>query len=208
MSIKNVFIFVAGAAIGAGGMFLGMKKYFEEKAENKINETINAELEKIHGTKADKSELPVDTKKPEEKPVIKEAPNLDIYKQVLEKKNYNTISAEEKVVSMTDAVSKTVEDITKKSSKKTKAPKRITQEEYDATDDSEKVELQYYADDILADIFDKTYDPAETIGAANLRVFKAHYDTMYIMNYSTNMMYEITFSNSNYRDIAGGVGVN
>ncbi len=196
MSFKSMFIFVIGAAVGAGGMYLGMKKYFEKKAENEINR----ELDKIHGVK--KEEAPEEKEPTKEVEEPKEGPNLEIYKQVLEKKSYDTISKEEPAKTMGDVIDDRVQE--KKPGKKPKAPKKITQEEFDSTDFSKRDYLTYYADGILADGNDIVMDPTETMGAANLRSFKSNYDTMYVMNYVTGLMYEITYSNSNFSDISGG----
>ena len=192
MSFKGIMIFVTGVAVGAGCMYVGMKKYFEKKTDNKINE----ELDKIHGAKKEEPKTePV--KKEESKP----GPNMDIYKQVLEKKSYDTITKSEIEKKSEEVISENVE---KKPTKKVKAPKKITQEEFDSTEDSKKGSLTYYADDILAND-DIVMDATETIGAANLKSFKSNYNTMYVMNFATGMVYEITYSNSNFRDIFGGV---
>ena len=200
--MKGLFIFVAGALVGAGGMYLGMKKYFEAKSEAKINE----ELSKIDKSRNKQEEL-----EKKEEPVVhketskpQEGPNLDIYKGVIEKKNYDTIAKSEKAKTMTDVIDEKIEAAEKKTTKKVKAPKKITQDEFDATDPTKKDFLTFYADEVLADGDDVAYDPTEIIGAANLKSFKSTYDTMYVMNYATGMAYEITYSNGNFKDFSGG----
>ena len=199
MSAKGVFIFVAGVAVGAFGMYFGLKNYFKAQEEAKVNEALN----RIDKSKAAKEPEPeVATSEPE----AKEGPNLDIYKSVLEKKNYSAVSEVEKAKTMTEAVAEEVKEVIEKKApaKKGKTPKKITQEEFDSTEKDRKIYLTYYADDILADEYDNKYDPVEFLGATNFKSFKSTYDTMYVFNFSTGMAMEVTHSNSFFRDISGG----
>ena len=216
MNVKNVFIFLLGACVGAGSMYL---VYENKILEKKVNE----ELRKIKAKEdsvADKKENSIKTETKEETPVdiSEESKNDDVeeefeedskedqltkYSKVI-KENYAKISKSEPVTTMTEAVEEEVNKMTKKASgsKKTKVPKKVTQDEFDATALDERKELYFYADGVLADIdTDEVLNATEIMGATNLKQFKANCDTVvYIFNYATGYMYEITYSNSTYAD--------
>ena len=166
--------------------------------EKRVNEAILGEKEAAK--EPEKVMVKVEPPEPEEE---KEEPDLTKYKQVLEKKDYTKAVTSEKVTTMTDVVEEEAEKLVKKA-KKTKVPKKVTQDEFDSTAESERMTLYFYADGILADDEDVVYDPVETMGATNFKNFKSTYDTVYIFNYATSMMYEVMPSNSKYTDIVGG----
>ena len=204
MKIKDVFIFLFGAAVGAGSMYFALDK----KARSKIEEAekkINEELDKLANKTMTLIENPESTIEPVDIPdeeTIKKQ-----YEQVIERVDYTKAVASEKVTSMTDAVKNDVKEMiseAKKTTKKAKVPRKVTQEEFDATSDDKRKILYFYADGILADDEDVTYDPTETMGATNLKNFKSTYDTVYIFNYARDFMFEIRYSNSKYSDIVGG----
>lgn len=209
MKFKDVLIFIAGVCVGAGGMFLSTKKINDAMVEKKVNEVIN---------KMDK-EAPKDDKEPvkeESKEVVEEEP-ADISRPSDEEikatyakatTDYSRAAVSEPVTTMTDDIEQKakemIESATKKPAKKGKAPKKITQEEFDMTPLEEQVQLDYYADDILADSQNVKYDPVEIMGATNLKSFKSNYETIYIRNFSTDLVYEITYNNYTFAEIFGG----
>lgn len=215
MNFKSILIFLLGVATGAGGMYLALHK----KVENEINK----ELEKLDGNRktesdqGDEDKNPVDKKPVNNIPVEISKPSSEElkrqYSEVLKKTDYTKAIVSDKVKTMTDSIKDQVDISTEKAKKelgetkkpkRTKVPKKVTQDEFDATAETGRMTLYYYADDILADDEDIKYDPVETMGATNLKNFKSTYDTIYIFNYATNMMYEIEYSNSLYADITGG----
>ena len=181
MNLKGVFIFLLGAGVGAGSMYLVLNKKFVTKFETKLEEKVNEELDKIKKNKepAKEPEVKVQETVPEEK---KEEPDLSAYKKVLEKVDYSKVPVSEPVKSMTDVVNdeldKISETVTKKSSKKTKVPKKVTQDEFDSTAVDERETLYFYADGILADASDNIYDPTETMGATNFKQFNLSFHRM------------------------------
>ena len=189
-------------------MYFAIYKKMENEKETEINKALN-EIDKGRHEEVKPVDEPV-------KEVVKEGhpeiPDLTKYEQVLKKVDYTKPSSE-KVTYMTDVINEESAALTAaaqervgkpKSSKKVKVPKKVTQDEFDSTDENERRTLYYYSDGILADDEDETYDPIETIGATNFKNFKATYDPIYIFNYATEFMYEIIPSNSKYSDIVGG----
>ena len=201
MKIKDVFIFLFGAAVGAGGMYFALDKKTRskiEEAEKKINEELDKLANKAM-TPTENVTEPVDI--PDEETIKKQ------YEQVIERVDYTKAVASEKVATMTDTIKEDVKEMVseaKKTTKKAKVPRKVTQEEFDATSDDKRKILYFYADGVLADDEDVTYDPTETMGATNLKNFKSTYDTVYIFNYARDLMFEIRYSNSKYSDIVGG----
>ena len=222
MKIKDVLIFILGGLSGAGVMYFITKKNNDKEVEKRVNEAIGVcgdesvenSIEEVAETVKEKVEETVEAI--EEK--IEDAadilpPTIDEIKEkysdvVSKKTNYAKASVTEKVTTMTDAIeekAKEVVETAKKTGKKVKVPKKVTQDEFDATPESERRELWFYSDNVLADIVtNEQLDPIEIMGATNFKNFKSTFDTIYIFNYATNLIYEITFSNSKYADISGG----
>lgn len=216
MKFKDVLIFIAGICVGAGGMFLSTKKINDARVEKKVNEVIN---------KMDK-EAPKDDNEPvkeepkeiiEEEPAEKQDEPADILRPSDEEikatyakatTDYSRAAISEPVTTMTDDIEQKakemIESAAKKPAKKGKAPKKITQEEFDMTPLEEQVQLDYYADNILADSQNVKYDPVEIMGATNLKSFKSNYETIYIRNFSTDLVYEVTYNNYTFAEIFGG----
>ena len=221
MKVKDLLIFIVGGLTGAGVMYFVTKKKNDKEVEKRVNEAIGVHgdepiqnpVEEIAETVKEKVEETVETieEKIEEaadilQPTVEEI--KEKYADVVKKTDYAKASVSEKVTTMTDAVEEKAKEIVetaKKSSKKVKVPKKVTQDEFDATPESERRELWFYADNVLADIVtNEKLDPVEIMGATNFKNFKSTYDTIYIFNYATNLIYEITYSNSSYADIVGG----
>ena len=131
-------------------------------------------------------------------------PDLTRYHQVLGKTDYTKAVVKDKVTTMTETIEEEAEKIVeqvKKTTKKAKVPKKVTQEEFDATSEDKRRTLYFYADGVLADDEDEVYDPTDIMGATNFKNFKSTYDTVYIFNYALDFMFEIMPSNSRYADI-------
>ena len=208
MKFKVIFAFILGAASGAGGMYLFMKDRIRKELEEENAKKINAELESIRNGACIETEKEVVNEKPVEEPKRPTEEDLEKYEKVLKKVDYTKVPQVEPTTSFTDAVTKkaqeTIETAEKKVGKKPKVPKKVTQDEFDATPEDERTTLIFYADGVLADEDDNVYDPTETMGATNFKNFKTTYDTVYIFNYARNFMYEVIQSNSKYSDIIGG----
>ena len=202
--MKNVLIFLIGAAAGAGAMYLALRK----KVEKEINKALSEIDEDKYGKEENKT-----TEEPEQKESEPGKRDLTAYHEVLKKVDYTKAApATEEVTTMTESVEKSVEELTEKAqeivgkpkAKKTKVPKKVTPDEFDATNDDGKMTLTYYADGVLADDEDNVYDPVETMGATNFKNFKATYDPVYILNYANGIIYEVVQDNRKYSDIVGG----
>ena len=203
MNFKSILIFLLGAVTGSGTTYLVMKKHEDKMIEKRVTKAI---LKEESTKKQGIVEEPAEVENPEKEEIVeeeKDEPDLTIYKQVLEKKDYTKAATSEKVTTMTDVIEEETDKLVKKA-KKTKVPKKVTQDEFDSTAESERMTLYFYADGVLADDEDNVYDPVETMGATNFKNFKSTYDTVYIFNYATSMMYEVMPSNSKYSDIVGG----
>ena len=208
MKVKDLFIFLLGTATGAGGMYLALNKSIKEK-EARVNKAFEeASKNKEHEPVAKIKETAEEKEPVKESKAENQIPDLTKYTQVLEKVDYTKAAVSEKVKSMTDAVEEQAKELidsaVKKTGKKPKVPKKVTQDEYDATSENERMRLLYYADGVLANEYDEVYDPVETMGATNFKNFKSTFDTVYIFNYARNCMYEIMQCNSKYSDIVGG----
>ena len=64
--VKNVIIFMSGAAVGATGMYLGVKKYFELKADLEIEDVRKVYEDKINEELGTKSSADGDIEGPKE----------------------------------------------------------------------------------------------------------------------------------------------
>lgn len=208
MNLKNVIIFVTGVVTGAGTTYLALVKH----TKNEIETRVNKEVERLNGVQSE--EIPVEVKSEikeeteEAEPEERSESDMEKYKEALKRTDYTKAVTSSKVTTMTDAVNEKADELidkaVKKTTKKTKVPKKVTQDEFDSTAETGRMTLYYYADGVLADDEDIVYDPTETMGATNFKNFKSTYDTVYIFNYATNMMYEIMPSNSKYADVVGG----
>ena len=200
MKLKNVLIFLVGVVTGAGGMYFAFKPINDKKVE----ELVTKEMNKGKNPQGDDIPTEEPEVKSEETQKATETRDLTNYTKALERTDYTKAVVKDKVTTMTGSIEEKIEANPAKKPKKTKVPKKVTQDEFDSTNPAERMTLYYYADDILADDEDVKYDPVETMGATNLKNFKSTYDTVYIFNYATNLMYEIEYSNSRYSDIVGG----
>lgn len=64
-SIKNILIFISGAAVGAFGMYFGVKKVFEAKADLEINEVRQVYENRVNEIEDNKSSIDGGIKGPE-----------------------------------------------------------------------------------------------------------------------------------------------
>ena len=64
-SVKNILIFMSGAAVGAFGMYFGVKKYFETKADLEISEVRRVYEDRVNEIEPHKSSIDGDIKGPE-----------------------------------------------------------------------------------------------------------------------------------------------
>lgn len=65
-SIKNILIFMSGAAVGATGMYFGVKKYFETKADLEIAEVKQVYEDRVNEIEYHKSSIEGDLEGPKE----------------------------------------------------------------------------------------------------------------------------------------------
>ena len=202
MKVKAILIFLLGVASGAAPVYFYMKNKQDREVERRVNEVIGNRPDP-ETPEGNKDEGPM-MENPEEEKKEETIPDLTKYSQVLGKTDYTKAVVKDKVTTMTETIEEEAEKIVeqaKKTSKKTKVPKKVTQDEFDATSNNKRRTLYYYADGVLADDEDEVYDPVETMGATNFKNFKSTYDTVYIFNYALDFMFEIMPSNSRYADI-------
>ena len=64
-SVKNILIFMSGAAVGATSMYFGVKKYFEAKADLEISEVRQVYEDRVNEIEPHKSSIDGDIKGPE-----------------------------------------------------------------------------------------------------------------------------------------------
>lgn len=64
-SVKNILIFIGGAAVGATSMYFGVKRYFEAKADLEISEVRQVYEDKVNEVECHKSSVEGDLKGPD-----------------------------------------------------------------------------------------------------------------------------------------------
>lgn len=213
-AIKGILIFLVGFGTGTVSTYFFMKNKTNKEIETRVTKAVENNSKKTTDTPKITPEQS-NSQPIEEDNAIKKSngpekrPDLSDYTKAIKEANYDSAVNNDKITTMSDAVEEKTERIIdqaikKTATKKTKVPKKITQDEFDATSEEERATLYYYADGILADDEDKQYDPVETLGATNFKNFKSTYDTIYIFNYALNMMFEVMPSNSKYADAVGG----
>lgn len=65
-SIKNILIFMSGAAVGATSMYFGVKRYFEAKADLEIEEVKQVYEDRVNEVEVHKSSIDGDLEGPKE----------------------------------------------------------------------------------------------------------------------------------------------
>ena len=181
MNGKNVFTFIAGAAIGS----LVTWKLLDAKYKQIADEAIESTKERFLKWKADiladstnsKEEPKVEEKKPYEKPDIME------YAAMIDKLKYEEKGGGEPMTH--------------------ESPYVIPPDEFDEMDDYEACSYTYYADNVLTDDFGKVVEDIEnTVGIDSLKHFGEYEDySVFVRNDILKTDYEILLDNRKYSDV-------
>lgn len=171
--MKNVFIFVAGAAIGSAVTWIFIKKKYEQLAQEEIDSV------KEVFAKRNRSESGEPETVTEETPKFSEE-EYDKYESIA-----NTYA---------DSTNDRVNDF---------APKVITPDEFDEFEDYDKFSLTYYADGVLTDENDCLIEDVEgTVGVESLTHFGEYEDdSVFVRNDRLKCDYEILLDLRTYSDV-------
>ena len=178
-SIKNLFIFAVGAAIGSAVTW----KLIKDKYESLANEEIASAYEHIKHSK----NIPLFSEDNSEESEIDSQVTLDKlreYKAIVDK--YAAALVEEEV-----------NDVEK--------PYVIKPEEFGDILEYESISLTYYADGVLTDEYDEVIDDVdETVGEESLTTFGQYEDSaVFVRNDARKTDYEILLDLRNYSDVVG-----
>lgn len=228
MNWKNLFIFLSGAAIGAGGTYLYMKKIQTDIIEGMSKELIeNAE------SKPEKS--PDENSEKTSEPTPHEvAQQNDILKSVIKKEGYTHYSEmydqekkddpnapkmpvynlKESVDGYGDILGYRVEEEEDESEEEgvelydlpargSDEPYTITPDEFGDREGYQQISLTYYADGILADEDDRIIEDIEgEVGSDNLeKIGEYEDDAVFIRNDLYRCDYEVLLDHRNYDDV-------
>ena len=189
--MKNILIFLAGAGVGAGATWYFVKKHYEKKADDEINDVVTR-------FKAYKETL-----QEEYAGVPDENPNP----------NYEGNSRRNNVVSMERPVqSDSDEELSNgiiddpKGEHEGVAPYVISEEEFGEEDYDQKTLYWYYRDNILATDEDiEVEDKFTTVGDALEEFKKDRYiERVLVRNEQDETDYEILISEKHFYEVTGG----
>ena len=178
-SIKNLFIFTVGAAIGSAVTW----KLIKDKYESLANEEIASAYEHMKHSK----NIPLFSDGNSEDSETDSHVTLDKlkeYKAIVDK--YAAALVEEEV-----------NDVEK--------PYVIKPEEFGEILEYESISLTYYADGVLADEYDDVIDDVdEIVGEESLTTFGQYEDSaVFVRNDARKTDYEILLDLRNYSDVVG-----
>ena len=178
-SIKNLFIFTVGAAIGSAVTW----KLVKDKYESLANEEIASAYEHMKHSK----NIPLfsdDNSEDSETDSQITLDKLREYKAIVDK--YAAALVEEEV-----------NDVEK--------PYVIKPEEFGEILEYESISLTYYADGVLTDEYDEVIDDVdETVGEESLTTFGQYEDSaVFVRNDARKTDYEILLDLRNYSDVVG-----
>lgn len=181
MTLSNVLIFAAGAAVGAVVTWVIMKDKYD------------GEYEEVYHYGDDEEEDPDDTKTmPAGSYEVKESNSITAYNDVLKNNKYVTEEESDKNEEEEDTVS-IMED----------RPYVIKPEDFDEFDEYEAISLTYYADGVLTDEYDEIVEDVDNIvGLDALNHFGEYEeDSVFVRNDRLRCDYEILKDYRNYADV-------
>ncbi|MGN1370904.1 MAG: hypothetical protein ACI4XM_01290 [Candidatus Coprovivens sp.] len=186
-SLKNLFIFTAGAAIGSFITYTIVKDKFEKIAQEEINSVKEVFGRRIKENKDEEAE--------------KEESDNDEYEEYSEKANiYSTLSNEEDLDRKYERNSnqETTEPIIKGED-----PYVIPPEEYGICEGYELISLTYYADGFLADDTDDLVEDITNVVGDDFADHFGEYedDSVFIRNDRLRADFEILRDLRNYSDV-------
>ena len=189
--MKNILIFLAGAGVGAGATWYFVKKHYEKKADDEINDVVTR-------FKAYKETL-----QEEYAGVPDENPNPNYEGN---SRRNNVVSMERPVQSDSDEELSNgiIDDL--KGEHEGVAPYIISEEEFGEEDYDQKTLYWYYRDNILATDEDiEVEDKFTTVGDALEEFKKDRYiERVLVRNEQDETDYEILISEKHFYEVTGG----
>jgi len=189
--MKNVLIFLAGAGVGAGATWYFVKKHYEKKADDEINDVVTR-FKAYRDSLEDKIQTAQD-----------ENPNPNYEGN---SRRNNVVSIERPVQSDSDEeLSNGIID-DPKGEHDGVAPYVISEEEFGEEDYDQKTLYWYYRDNILATDEDiEVEDKFTTVGDALEEFKKDRYiERVLVRNEQDETDYEILISEKHFYEVTGG----
>lgn len=196
--MKNMFIFVAGAAIGSAVTYFLMRQKLEQEKREEIN-AIKARYKEDFGDKNTNNSERSETRTEESETISPE-------EQALIKK-YDTDGARSEMLDIIAEHNYAYGLTHKEAPVDTKeAPYVISPEEFGEFEEYETICLTYYSDDIIADEDDEIVENADEILGVNIRSKFGEYedDAVHIRNDKMKCDYELLYDVRTYKE--GRVG--
>lgn len=187
MRAKDLFIFVAGVAIGAVGAWRVLENKYAMIAQDEIDSVKEAFSKKEE--KESEEELNEEIAKQRAK-ASKEKPSITEYTAKIADMGYTDYSA----------ISSNKEE---EESEIMDKPYVISPDEYDEFDDYDTIELTYYSDQVLADENDELVDDVESVvGFDSLNHFGEYEDdSVFVRNDRLKCDYQILLDSRKYSDV-------
>lgn len=177
--MKNIFIFLAGGAVGAAITAKLVEKYYRETANQEIEDVVNYFKNKVK--ELENVEKGFEEEKVEIGETEKQTPKNKM-EQIIKSENYN---------SNEEVISTHIESIT--------GIEIIDPVEYGEEDEFDTKSWMYYADGILTNEFDQIVgSPEEFIGDALSHFGDIEEDSVYVRNRANNTDYEILRSEKEF----------
>lgn len=192
---KNIIIFLAGAAIGAGGSYV----YFKQVKEKEMNDEAN-ELRELYRKKC--SELNVNKKDPSEyisdafdDEEIDNSEETDAYEQKMTSYNHMFKGSEQTIPETFD------DDIHETQEEAVADDFLITEDDFALDRLFDKKSLTYYSgSDILVDEEENIVNPKDIFGDFDYLLYEEDFKSgsMYFRNFSANTDYEVLYDPSKF----------
>lgn len=214
MKIKDVFIFIAGAAIGSGISFFVTKKALGDKIEKQIEERLEAQYqEELKSVKESFAYLAEEDKK--KAAAAKDKPSIDVYVNALNKVKEQESEAEAERINYSDPktilIEKEIEDEIYSSDDEENEEDESTavKEPYILkklpNDDYNCISVTYYADGTYADFRDTEIEIEEYIGKKMMDyVASSNKDEIFIRNEDLELDIDIVKDNRTYDEVMFG----
>ena len=201
-SIKNIAIFIAGAAIGSVVTWKLIKQKYEAIAQEEIDSVKETFAKKEYKTESPMSEQEEKAKMAQQKPSVKEYAE---YVRNHSKTDYTAFLKGKSEDTSDEIVQEDPQVVLKEPdgpAEPADRPYVITPEEFGELDGYSTISLTYYADNVLADDIDELVeDVNETVGLDSLTHFGEYEDdSVFVRNDRLRADYEILRENRTYED--------
>lgn len=187
MNYKAIGAFAAGLVVGAGGMFLAVRKHFQKIADKEIED-----VKEMYKVKNEKIVQDVKTAREETK---------EFYKKSLENLNYAMPETDVSPQPMYDDTPEPVSE-----------PFVISPDIFGEEENYDRLSFTYYADGVMTDECDEPLDAGEitkTVGIDAINHFGEYEnDAVYIQNDEERAYYEIIRDLTEYGATAHREGFN